>query len=135
MKYFIVFIFIIASAAYSQEKNPDSISYKENLNTQQNFVNDLDLYFSLNIIQNNIKDIPISNNPKSIGLWTSFTVSQSYMEETIPGKTKSIMLSPLNIKFMENSKFNSIRYILGMAQTAAVGYMAYKHLKKYGFLK
>lgn len=135
MKYFIVFILIISAATYSQEKNPDSLSFKENLNTQLNSVNDFDLYFSLNNLQNNIIDLPVNNNPKTIGLWTTFAVSQSYMGEKISVETKSIMLSPLNIKFRENSKFNSVGYILGMAQTAAVGYMAYMHLKKYGLLK
>jgi hypothetical protein len=28
-----------------------------------------------------------------------------------------------------------VRYVLGMAQAGAVGYMAYRHIKKYGFWK
>jgi hypothetical protein len=44
-------------------------------------------------------------------------------------------LSPLERKYHEDSKFNPIKYVLGAAQVGAVGYLAYKHIKKYGFLK
>ena len=134
MKYFLMLILLLSDFVYSQEKSYDSLNHEQTTNTQSNLLNDFDLYFTMNNIQNN-SIIPVNNNPKTIGLWTSFAVSQSYMGEAMPGATKSFMLSPLNIKYREDSKFNSVRYILGMAQTAAVGYMAYIHLKKYGFLK
>jgi len=135
MKYFVMFILFLTAFVYSQEIKKDSLILKQALNTQLNLLNDFELYFSLRNIQNNINDIPVNNNPKTIGLWTSFAVSKSCMGEAMSGETKSFMLTPLNIKYREDSKFNSIRYILGIAQTAAVGYMAYVHLKKYGFLK
>ena len=128
-------MFLLSASVFSQENNADSLSFKQTFNTQLNLLNDFELYFSLSNIQNNINYIPVNNNPKTIGLWTSFAVSQSYVREAMPGVTKLFMLTPLNIKYQEDSKFNSVRYILGMAQTAAVGYMAYIHLKKYGFLK
>lgn len=45
------------------------------------------------------------------------------------------ILAPLYNSYMENQKFNMVRTILGMTQTAAVGYLAYRHIKKYGFFK
>ena len=42
---------------------------------------------------------------------------------------------PLYKRYLENQKINPLYYVLGMAQTAAVGYMAYRHIKKYGFFK
>jgi hypothetical protein len=45
------------------------------------------------------------------------------------------LMLPFYKQYLENSKFNPIRYVLGIAQTAAVGYMAYRHIKKYGFFK
>jgi len=45
------------------------------------------------------------------------------------------MTLPLYQKYREDSKFNPFRYALGMVQTGAVGYLAYKHLKKYGFFR
>ncbi|MEJ2616381.1 MAG: hypothetical protein P8Z35_15605 [Ignavibacteriaceae bacterium] len=135
MKYFIMLMFLLPVSVFSQENNADSLSFNQTFNTQLNLLNDFDLYFSLSNIQNNIHNIPLNNNPKTIGLWTSYAVSKTSVGETMPGETKLLMLNPLNIKYREDSKFNSLRYILGIAQTAAVGYMAYIHIKKYGFFK
>jgi hypothetical protein len=44
-------------------------------------------------------------------------------------------LLPLYTKHLEDSKFDPVRYALGMAQLSAVSYLAYRHIKKYGFLK
>jgi hypothetical protein len=43
--------------------------------------------------------------------------------------------SPLHQQFLKDSEFDMVRYVLGMAQLSAVAYMAYRHIKKYGFLK
>lgn len=45
------------------------------------------------------------------------------------------LLKPLYNNYMDSQKFSTLNYILGMAQVSAVGYMAYQHIKKYGFLK
>jgi hypothetical protein len=45
------------------------------------------------------------------------------------------MLLPLYRQHLEDSKFNPVKYVLGMAQLSAAGYLAYRHIKKYGFLK
>ena len=45
------------------------------------------------------------------------------------------MMMPLYKQYLENSKIDPIRYVLGIAQMATVGYMAYTHIKKYGFFK
>ncbi|MBZ0198256.1 MAG: hypothetical protein K8H86_00195 [Ignavibacteriaceae bacterium] len=45
------------------------------------------------------------------------------------------ILAPLYNSYIENNKFNMVRTILGMTQTAAAGYLAYRHIKKYGFFK
>ncbi|MGB5896116.1 MAG: hypothetical protein WBG58_18220 [Ignavibacteriaceae bacterium] len=44
-------------------------------------------------------------------------------------------LLPFYNRYLENSKIDPVRYVLEMAQAAAVGYMAYRHIKKYGFWK
>lgn len=38
-------------------------------------------------------------------------------------------------KHLEDSRFDPVRYVLGMAQLSAVAYLAYRHIKKYGFWK
>ncbi|MEJ2617307.1 MAG: hypothetical protein P8Z35_20315, partial [Ignavibacteriaceae bacterium] len=99
MKYFIMFILFVPAFVYSQENSKDSLSVKQTLNTQPNLLNDFELYFSLSNIQNNINNIPVNNNSKTIGLWTSFAVSKTYMGEAMPVESKSFMLTPLNIKY------------------------------------
>ena len=42
--------------------------------------------------------------------------------------------STLYKQYLEDQEFSPVRYVLGMAQLGAVGYLAYKHIKKYGFL-
>ena len=49
--------------------------------------------------------------------------------------TASEMTLPLYNKLMEDNKMSLFYTILGSIQTAAVGVLAYQHLKKYGFLK
>ena len=49
--------------------------------------------------------------------------------------TNNHLLLPFYKQYLENSKFDPITYALAIAQTAAVGYMAYRHIKKYGFFK
>ncbi len=44
----------------------------------------------------------------------------------------NIML-PLQEQYIESQKLNFVQYFLGITQTAAVGYLAYRHIKKYGF--
>ena len=130
-----MFILFLPALVYSQENDYSPSNFRQTFNYQVNWLDDFNLYFSLNNIQYNINNMPLNNNPKTIGLWTSYAVSKTSVGETMPGETKLLMLNPLNIKYREDSKFNSLRYILGIAQTAAVGYMAYIHIKKYGFFK
>lgn len=47
----------------------------------------------------------------------------------------SEMTLPLYHKLMEDNKMSLFYSILGSIQTAAVGVLAYQHIKKYGFLK
>jgi hypothetical protein len=68
-------------------------------------------------------------------LWLRTELALSY--SNVAGKTKKqdYLMLPYYNQYLENSKFNPIRYVLGLAQTAAVGYLAYRHIKKYGFWK
>lgn len=78
------------------------------------------------------RSIPLDGDPKTVWLRTMLAVSNT--ENT--GKDFSpLFLYPLEKQFLENSKFDLVRYALGMVQVGAVGYLAYKHIKKYGFLK
>ena len=70
------------------------------------------------------------DDPNTIWLRTSMVITNVEWHSL---EYENHLLSPLLRKYFEDSKFNPIRLVLGMAQAGAVGYLAYKHLKKYGF--
>lgn len=90
---------------------------------------EFELYRSLN---NYKMQIPLDGDTNSVWLRTSMIISQ---EEILDNKFSPHLLEPLKVKYHKDSKFNFIRYALGMAQAGAVGYLAYKHIKKYGLFK
>ena len=87
-------------------------------------------------LQREFKDmkmrIPIDGDPNTVWLRTSLALSNT---ETTDQKFSPHFLYPLEKQYLENSKFDPVKYALGMVQAGAVGYLAYKHIKKYGFLK
>jgi hypothetical protein len=70
-------------------------------------------------------------------LWLRTEIALSYFSNynSSNENPSNDLMSPLYEQYLENSKFNPIKYVLGMAQLTAVGYLAYRHIKKYGFLK
>jgi len=76
--------------------------------------------------------VPIDGDPNTVWLRTSLAVSKT---ENLGKDFSPHFLSSLEKQYLENSKFNPLKYALGMVQAGAVGYLAYKHIKKYGFLK
>jgi len=55
----------------------------------------------------------------------------SFYSENYPEQ----ITSPLLAKYYESQKYAPIKMVLQSVQIGAVGYLAYLHLKKYGFLK
>jgi hypothetical protein len=87
-------------------------------------------------------DFSVSNSNQLIDgdtatLWLRTELALSYFSNPASGsiKQETNLLLPLYNQYLENSKINPISYVLGVAQTAAVGYMAYRHIKKFGFFK
>ncbi len=131
-------IVIIAQAIFPQQNKKDSTDFHPNLlNPFQLNLHEDDLYklqdFGLYLSLHNKNNIPINKDPNTQWLWTNAVLSNSYQSFNEDGVDFKNMLAPQYEEFKENSKFNPIRYVLGMAQLSAVGYLAYKHIKKYGF--
>lgn len=95
-------------------------------------LNEFDIYRELNDMKMNLK---VNDDPHTIWIWTRLSLTINGQPDTYSGVSPGNMLEPLHQQFLENSKLNPIRYVLGMAQTAAVGYLAYRHIRKYGFFK
>ncbi len=77
---------------------------------------------------------PLYTDSSTIWLRTELALNYSSFQGSRI-ETDYHFTSPLYQQYQEGSKFNMVRYILGMAQLTAAGYIAYRHLKKYGFLK
>jgi hypothetical protein len=146
MKYFpkIFLILLLARLAYPQEiadtleNYPESglenypVSF-ESLRKIENRFNEFDLLRELHYIN---KTEVLNNDPQTAMLWTSYILSGSSSlrwrtADEKPGHLTSVLYD----QYMEDSKFNAVKYVLGAAQLSAVGYLAYLHIKKYGFLK
>ena len=77
----------------------------------------------------------IDGNLSTLQLRTELALSYPITFNYNPGGVSNHFMLPYYNQYLENSKINPITYVLGLAQTAAVGYMAYRHIKKYGFWK
>ena len=130
--FFISFNTIAQQTDHNNNLNNDSLKINFNLNqlTQMQIMfDDFELLREFNLMKHNIS---IDADPQTIWLRTSIAVSNP---EHVNQNITSHFLSPLQKKYYEDSKFDPIKTILGAAQVGAVGYLAYKHIKKYGFLK
>jgi len=130
--FFISFNTIAQQTDHNNNLNNDSLKINFNLNqlTQMQIMFDnFELLREFNLMKHNIS---IDADPQTIWLRTSIAVSNP---EHVNQNITPHFLSPLQKKYYEDSKFDPIKTILGAAQVGAVGYLAYKHIKKYGFLK
>lgn len=86
-------------------------------------------------LYNQIPDeILFDENSSTVWLRTELLLSnKSLLTEN--GEVKTHFTSPLYQQYLKDSEFDMVRYILGTVQTGAVAYMAYRHIKKYGFWK
>ena len=66
----------------------------------------------------------------SIWLRTRLAVTNNIEQNNF--ESSSSIMQPYYNFYMEGKGISLFRRVLGMAQLGAVGYLAYKHLKKYG---
>lgn len=74
------------------------------------------------------------------GTSTSRIYSKMYLSTQWSGISDKLfsseeMIKPLFTKFSRENKNYELNYVLGILQGAAVGYMAYRHISKWGFLR
>ncbi|HQF41319.1 MAG TPA: hypothetical protein PK073_00310 [Ignavibacteriaceae bacterium] len=115
-------------------KHPETDTSKikigsDNLEGKLYIFNEFALYNELNNYKNQLL---LNDDPNTVWLKTSLLISKKsdFNQEFSP-----YFLEPLEQQYQRDSKFNLFRYALGMIQTGAAGYLAYKHIKKYGFWK
>lgn len=134
-------IFLLSCIVFAQTDRPERISPNDStskfmgINPRINIpdqVYELDLKFKYWQQQSSF----LTEGNKS-NLWLRTEMALSSPGGFTPDDliTNGDFSAPLYERYQENQKFNPLFYVLGMAQTAAVGYMAYQHIKKYGFFK
>lgn len=78
------------------------------------------------------EDVLFDDNPSTAWLRTNLLISNPTGEID---EINTHFTSTLYQKYLQDSEFDMVRYVLGAVQAGAVGYMAYRHIKKYGFWK
>jgi hypothetical protein len=130
-----IFVLLFSSFSYSQENKSDSVRHLylyDHLMNLQNKFEEFDLYRELNYMKIELRT---NDDRNTIWMWTKLSISSTRALNFHPGQSPGSMIEPLHQQYIDNSKLNPLRYVLGMAQTAAVGYLAYRHIKKYGLFK
>jgi hypothetical protein len=97
------------------------------------FQYNIDEIFSKPIVPNIPDDILFDDNPSTIWLRTELLIMNNSQSDL--GHINTHFTSPLYQQYLRDSEFDMVRYVLGAVQAGAVGYMAYRHIKKYGFWK
>ena len=131
----LIFIIECTVIVFPQDNNRDTVEkvfrYDYLMHLQTKF-EEFDIYRELNYMR---MDLKANDNRNTIWMWTQLSINNSGNIDFHTGESPGSMLEPIRLRFLENSKLNPVRYVLGMAQTVAVGYLAYRHIKKYGLFK
>jgi hypothetical protein len=113
----------------------DTVFRYRGINPIMNFYyDDYDLYLPFDFSLAESEQLP-DGNISNLQLRTEFALSYTTAFSTSSTDEMNHLMLPFYKQYLENSKIDPIRYVLGMAQAAAVGYLAYRHIKKYGFWK
>ena len=132
----IILVILFSALGRAQEKSADtthSLADSAKIsNAPVSTFGDFEIYRKLYFMKNKVTP---DGDPGTIWLWTSASISNSNFAQSSSDQNIDDALSPFHRLYLEQSKFNPVRYFLGMAQTTAAGYLAYKAIKKYGFWK
>ena len=140
--FFLITIFILLPGyIFAQSEDiivpsvADTVFRYPGINPIMNYhFNDYDLYlpFDFSIAESEqLREGDISN----LRLRTELALSYPTAFNTSSTDGLNHLMLPFYNRYLESTKIDPIRYVLRLAQTAAVGYMAYRHIKKYGFWK
>ena len=131
---------LLGACLFAQETEKYSIEPSDSSYRFQGIVPPVEYQYNLDefFIEPLFNQIPdevlFEDNPSNIWLRTELLISYKNLQ-TENGEVNTHFTSPLYQQYLQDSEFDMVRYVLGMAQAGAVGYMAYRHIKKYGFWK
>jgi hypothetical protein len=141
--FFIIMIFIpvfYSLCVYSQQQEKYIYEGKDSVYRYRGIVPPVEFQYNLNEIFSKPLTLQLpdetlfDDNPSTIWLRTRLAISHQYFQ--FEGDEFDFHLtSPLYEQYLRESQIDMVQYVLGMVQTGAVAYMAYRHIKKYGFWK
>jgi hypothetical protein len=133
-----LFLTFLSASLFAQVEDTNKILSKDSLKIRfhPNSLNEIQIKFDEFELYRNLYSMNMSvstdNDPQTVWLRTSIILSQN---NKLQNETPDNLLAPLYNQYLETTKFDQVRYFLGMAQAGAVGYLVYKHIKKFGFYK
>lgn len=85
----------------------------------------------------NLLNYALPPNMDSTNIWlaTRMQLNNLVSEDPMKSNFNLSVLNPLKQQFAETQTMKELKYILATIQVGAVGYLAYKHIEKYGFTK
>ena len=134
----ICFFVTVSSLAQSDEKYPKQFS--DSSYRYQGVVPPVEYKYHINEFYivplfNQIPDVILfDKNSSTVWLRTELLLSNHNLLTEI-GEVNTHFTSPLYQQYLKDPEFDMVRYVLGTVQAGAVAYMAYRHIKKYGFWK
>ncbi|GIK59580.1 MAG: hypothetical protein HND39_07100 [Ignavibacteriota bacterium] len=134
----LIFIFLFAEYCLSQQEK-ELINKSDSLYRYQGIIPPVEYQYDLNEffiepLFNDVSDeILFEENPSNIWLRTELLISNNSYSNF--NEVNTFFTAPLYQQYLRDSEFDMMRYVLGAVQAGAVGYMAYRHIKKYGFWK
>jgi hypothetical protein len=137
--YFLI-LYLISANAITQTDEDSARRFSDSTFRYQGIVPPVEFQYNLNefftipLTQQIPKDILFDDNPSTVWLRTQLLISNNAAQSG-SGVINTHFTSPLYQQYLRGSEFDIVRYVLGVAQASAVGYMAYRHIKKYGFWK
>lgn len=128
MKKICLFIIIFSGYFFAQEVDIKTYSDTTKFEIKPNC-------FSPNEIRYELIDVTkYANYDMAIlKMHTTLINNIGYDEDKSNFTHESNMLKPLYVQYLQDQKYGMWKTILGSVQLGAVGYLAYKHIKKYGF--
>jgi hypothetical protein len=85
------------------------------------------------LIRRNILNLSLDSS--TVWLRARMLIGEMYETDPIKAKFKSSILNPLGMQLSDLESMSEIRSILSALGAGTAGYLAYEHIKKYGFLK
>jgi len=133
--YNLIVLFLFCNLLVAQNKT-DSL---KNHDTPLNFSNYFYNQSSYTLKFDNLTSLKLNsgflNDSSSIWILTRMQLAGIINQDEIQNNLQMNILNPLLEKYTDLQSMKEWKYILGAVQLSAVGYLAYLHLKKYGFLK